>query len=113
MGMIHETGSEIVLFEERTESVYLKASTPDTHLFLPCWYAPHHVIEAAHLHLMERAKTLFALGEDAKAKAFRDAAIDIKDMPYKKPPKPRTVEVTKEYLRELVRILNENPEWIE
>lgn len=111
MGFCCETNSEILNFEERRESVILSYSGDERHVFptqiLP---DPGGEVKTRIKHkIMKQAMDLFASGDDERADVYREVANSLDGMDLNLPSRPRSVEITKEYMRDLHRFMNENP----
>lgn len=105
MGHIHDTGDPLLGFESRSESVILHAT--EDHVFIP-WERPANVLKIAGDMLKVQAGQAFASDNDAEAKRLRQIPEDLQSLEIEGGP-PDSFEVSKEWLRSLVKFVNDNP----
>lgn len=112
MGHIHDTKSDIMGFEERRESAYIKDISDDSnHMFFhhATWGMVRSYIVAK---IMRQAGDAFSNSDEAKADFYKSVAevirntdIDVLE--------PNSVEVSKEWLKDLYEFLNSKPKVME
>ena len=115
MGFIHETNSQILGFESRSESCVVwedgkKWDDEPKHIFVGSRTPPKRVQDAIRAILMQAAGKAFSKGDDAEANRLKKAALDVSALKFDDDVAITIVEVSKEWLKELFDFLSKHPE---
>lgn len=114
MGFIHETGSDILGVETRSESAYL-ADCGDraTHkqLFIP-FLRPDSIRDEIVNAIMKQAGDAFAKNDEKKAKELKSAAELVKAVQVRQPSDPRSFEAAYPWIAALVDFCTTNASMI-